>query len=345
MEPKTDILSLLPSELENFITSLGEPKFRAKQVLNWLYKSVDSFAEMTNLPKNLIQKLEDTSFINRLTVERKLCSKLDGTVKYLLRLYDGEFVECVFMRYKHGNTICISTQVGCLMGCTFCASTLNGKVRDLAPSEMLGQITAVERDLDEKVSNVVLMGMGEPLDNYDNVLKFLRIVNLPEGRNIGMRHISLSTCGLVDKIRRLMEENLQINLSISLHAPNDEVRSKIMPVNNKWHMDELLAVCREYADKTGRRIHFEYTVVPGVNDSADNAKELASRLKGMLCHVNLIPVNPVKERNYTVPDKKSVQFFCKLLNNQGICATIRRTLGEDVDASCGQLRRRAVEDR
>lgn len=341
---KTDILSLYPQEIEELVISLGEPKFRGKQIFSWLYKSVDSFSEMTNLPKKLIEKLEETCFINRPTVARKLVSKTDGTVKYLFKFYDGEYVESVFMRYKHGNTVCISTQVGCLMGCSFCASTLNGKTRDLTPSEMLGQITEIERDLNEKVSNVVLMGMGEPLDNYDNVIKFLRLINNPEGRNMGMRHISLSTCGLVDKIRRLMEEDLQINLSISLHAPNDEIRNTLMPVNRKWNMDALLSVCREYAEKSGRRIHFEYTVVKGVNDSKENALELAKKLKGMLCHVNLIPVNPVKEKNYTFPDKKNIQFFCKLLNNCGICATIRRTLGEDVDASCGQLRRRVIEN-
>ena len=275
---KTDILSLYPQEIEELVISLGEPKFRGKQIFSWLYKSVDSFSEMTNLPKKLIEKLEETCFINRPTVARKLVSKTDGTVKYLFKFYDGEYVESVFMRYKHGNTVCISTQVGCLMGCSFCASTLNGKTRDLTPSEMLGQITEIERDLNEKVSNVVLMGMGEPLDNYDNVIKFLRLINNPEGRNMGMRHISLSTCGLVDKIRRLMEEDLQINLSISLHAPNDEIRNTLMPVNRKWNMDTLLSVCREYAEKSGRRIHFEYTVVKGVNDSKENGQFYASTI-------------------------------------------------------------------
>lgn len=344
MENKTDLLSLSPEEMTDLALSMGQPKFRGKQLWDWLYKPVNTFDEMRNLPKAFIGQLKDSCAIRRLQVERKQVSS-DGTVKYLFRLWDGEFVESVFMRYNHGNTVCISTQVGCRMGCRFCASTLGGRVRDLAPSEMLGQVLGIEADLKETVSNIVLMGMGEPLDNYDNVLKFLRIINRPEGRNIGMRHISLSTCGLVDGIRRLMEENLQINLSISLHAPNDAIRKQMMPVANRYPMDELLAACRDYAQKTGRRIHFEYTVVHGVNDSEACARELASRLRGMLCHVNLIPVNPVKERDYTPPDKKSVQIFCKLLNNLGICATIRRTLGEDVDASCGQLRQRALKDR
>ncbi len=339
---KTDILSLMPEEVTDLAVSLGQPKFRGKQLWDWLYKPVDCFDQMTNLPKAMVEQLAETCYLRRLTVERKLVSK-DGTVKYLFRLWDGEFVESVFMRYKHGNTVCLSTQVGCRMGCRFCASTLGGKIRDLVPSEMLEQVLAIERDLNERVSNLVLMGMGEPLDNYDNVLKFLRLVNRPEGRNIGMRHISLSTCGLVEQIYRLAEEDLPINLSISLHAPNDTIRRQMMPVANKYAMDDLLVACRAYADKTGRRIHVEYTVVHGVNDSKDCAMELASRLKGMLCHVNLIPVNPVKERDYTPPDKKSVEIFGKLLNNLGICATIRRTLGEDVDASCGQLRQRTVE--
>lgn len=343
MENKIDLLSLLPEELMELVQSMGQPKFRGKQLWDWLYQPVDRFDQMTNLPKAFLAKLEETCFIDRLTVERKRISK-DGTVKYLFRLRDGEFVESVFMRYKHGNTVCISTQVGCRMGCRFCASTLGGRVRDLFPSEMLGQVMGIERDLNEKISNIVLMGMGEPLDNYDNVLKFLRIVNRPEGRNIGMRHISLSTCGLVDQIHRLMEENLQINLSISLHAPNDDIRRQMMPIANRHTMEELLAACRDYANRTGRRIHFEYTVVHGVNDSEACARELATRLRGMLCHVNLIPVNPVKERGYTPPDKKSVQIFGKLLNNLGICATIRRTLGEDVDASCGQLRQRTIKE-
>ena len=339
---KTDLMSLFPSELTDFVLSLGEPKYRASQLFSWLYK-VDSFAEMKNLPKSFLAKLEETAFLDRLTVKNKLVS-VDGTVKYLFSLSDGELIESVFMRYKHGNTVCLSTQVGCRMGCRFCASTLKGKIRDLRPSEMLGQVLAIEKDLHETVSNLVLMGMGEPLDNYDNVLRFLKLVNLPEGRNIGMRHISLSTCGLVDRIRELAEENLQINLSLSLHAPNDDIRKQMMPIANKYSIDDVLSACRDYAEKTGRRIHIEYTVVHGVNDSPEHARELANRLRGMLCHVNLIPVNPIKEREFVPPDKKSVQVFAKLLNNFGICATIRRTLGEDVDASCGQLRQRALKE-
>ena len=339
---KTDLMSLFPSELTDFVLSLGEPKYRASQLFSWLYK-VDSFAEMKNLPKSFLAKLEETAFLDRLTVKNKLVSA-DGTVKYLFSLSDGELIESVFMRYKHGNTVCLSTQVGCRMGCRFCASTLKGKIRDLRPSEMLGQVLAIEKDLHETVSNLVLMGMGEPLDNYDNVVRFVRMLGEEGGVHIGMRHISLSTCGLVDRIRELAEENLQINLSLSLHAPNDDIRKQMMPIANKYSIDDVLSACRDYAEKTGRRIHIEYTVVHGVNDSPEHARELANRLRGMLCHVNLIPVNPIKEREFVPPDKKSVQVFAKLLNNFGICATIRRTLGEDVDASCGQLRQRALKE-
>lgn len=340
--PQIDIKSLTIQELKDIIVQNGGKAFRAKQIFAWLHKGVTDFSQMTDISKREIEIYKEVFYINTIETERKLCSKTDGTIKYLFKLRDGEFVESVFMKYKHGNSVCISTQVGCRMGCRFCASTLNGKIRDLSSSEMLDQVFKMREDTGEQISNIVLMGMGEPLDNYDNVIKFLKNVNCSEGINIGMRHISLSTCGLVDKIYKLLDENLQLTLSVSLHASNDEKRREIMPIANKWNMDELLTACRVYAEKTGRRISFEYTVIHGVNDTKEDAIELAERLRGILCHVNLIPVNPVKERDFRPGNKENIIFFCKLLKNLGICATIRRTLGEDIDASCGQLRQKAV---
>ena len=270
--------------------------------------------------------------------QKKLVSKNDGTVKYLFRLYDGECVESVFMRYEHGNTICVSTQVGCRMGCTFCASTLMGLKRNLLPSEILGQVIAAQRDLGEKVSNIVMMGIGEPLDNYDNVRKFLTLVNTDEGLNIGHRHISLSTCGLCDKIRSLADEKLQITLSVSLHASDSETRKKLMPVAKKFDLDELINACKYYIEKTGRRISFEYSMISGENDSHEHASRLAKLLSGMICHVNLIPLNDVKERSYTKSSKKAIEDFVKILEKHRITATVRRRLGSDINASCGQLR-------
>ncbi len=342
--PEIDIKSLTIEELKAIIVQSGGKAFRAKQIFAWLHRGVTDFSQMTDISKKEIEYLKENYYINTLEIERKLCSKNDGTVKYLFKLRDGEFVESVFMKYKHGNSVCISTQVGCRMGCKFCASTLNGRIRDLTPSEMLDQVLSIRDDTGEQISNIVLMGMGEPLDNYENVLKFLRIVNCSEGINIGMRHISLSTCGLVDKIYKLLEENLQLTLSVSLHASNNETRREIMPIANKWSMDELLKACKIYGDKTGRRISFEYTVIEGVNDKKEDAAQLAKCLKGILCHVNLIPVNPVKERNFKPGNKENIIFFCKLLKNYGICATIRRTLGEDINASCGQLRQNTVSN-
>ena len=298
-------------------------------------KCVASFDEMTNLSKDLRNVLSEKYILTSAKIARKLVSEIDGTVKYLFSLYDGEKIESVVMSYHHGYTICISTQVGCRMGCVFCATGMNGLKRNLFPGEMLSQITAAEKDLDIRISNVVLMGMGEPLDNYENTLKFLQLVNDDEGKNIGARHISLSTCGLVDKMQELSKEKLQITLSVSLHAPNDMLRSEMMPINNKWNIEKLLTACKEYTDATKRRISFEYTVVDGVNDSEECAKELAKRLKGMLCHVNLIPLNTVSGKEYK-PSQNSKK-FCELLNNMGINATIRRTLGSDINASCGQL--------
>ena len=345
-ESKTDLLSLELHELEALMGELGEPKYRAKQLFTGMHKGI-SPESLTNISKATKAKLAEVSFYALPTVERKLVSALDGTVKYLFRLADGNCVESVIMRYEHGITICISSQVGCRMGCRFCASTIDGKVRDLAPAELLGQILAATLDLGERISNIVMMGIGEPLDNYDNVIKFLRLVGHPDGLNIGYRHISLSTCGIVPKIRALAKEAFPITLSISLHAADDETRSAIMPVNNKWGVSELLDACRDYYKTTGRRISFEYTLIAGKNDSPDTARKLGAILNeklrsgrdGMPIHVNLIPVNEVKERDFVRSDKKAVALFAATLEKQGIRATVRRKLGADINASCGQLRR------
>ena len=351
MNNKTELLSLLPEELEALMLDLGEAKYRADQIFPQLHKGT-SPGGMTNLGKALRQKLSEAALWHLPQIERKLISAIDGTVKYLFSLHDGNCVESVVMKYEHGNTICISSQVGCRMGCKFCASTIGGRVRDLTAGELLGQVIAAQKDTGERISNIVLMGIGEPLDNYDNVIKFLHLVNHPKGINIGYRHISLSTCGLVDKIHRLREENLPITLSISLHAPDDETRSAIMPVNNRYGVDELLDACRTYYSATGRRISFEYTLIAGKNDSPANAQKLArvlnTRLRGekgqkngmaMPIHVNLIPVNEVKETGFTHSDKHAVKKFAAILESCGIRATVRRTLGADINASCGQLRR------
>ena len=333
-----DLLSMFPEELSALCVELGQPKYRGKQIFEGLYKGVRDINEFSSLPKSFREKLTESAFIPTAKIKRKLVSSIDGTVKYLYELHDGETVESVFMRYHHGNTMCISTQVGCRMGCAFCASTKAGLVRSLAPSEMLLQILEAERDLGERVSNIVLMGMGEPLDNYDNVMKFLRLVNHENGLNIGLRHISLSTCGLVDKIDRLADEGLPVTLSISLHAPNDEIRRQTMPIANKWSINELLGACRRYIDKTGRRISFEYALIDGVNDSKEHAHELGRLLSGMLCHVNLIPVNPIKEKNFKRSEKNAIKVFTETVETYKISATVRRRLGSDINASCGQLR-------
>ena len=327
-------------ELTAYIVSLGEPKFRAAQIWGWLLKGAD-FSEMKNLPAALRAKLEENAFVATAKPVRKLVSK-DGTIKYLYELHDGEKIESVLMRYKHGNTICISSEAGCPMGCAFCASTLKGLSRRLLPSEMLSQIISTQKDTGERVDGIVLMGIGEPLDNYDNVLKFLRLVGSPDGLNIGYRHISLSTCGLVDRIGRLAEENLAITLSISLHAADDETRSSLMPVNKKWNIEQLLTACRAYFEKTGRRISFEYTLVRGKNDTVSDANKLADVLykycSGMPLHVNLIPVNNVEERGFLPSEKSGIEAFAHTLEGRHITATVRRKLGSDIDASCGQLR-------
>ena len=348
---KKELLSLLPNELEEAMVALGEAKYRAKQIFPQLHRG-QSPDEMTNVGKALREKIRESFVWHLPVVERKLVSKLDGTVKYLFSLADGNCVESVVMKYSHGNTICISSQVGCRMGCKFCASTIGGKVRDLPAGELLGQVIAAQKDCEERISNIVMMGIGEPLDNYDNVMRFLRLVNCEEGINIGYRHISLSTCGLVDKIERLAEENFPITLSISLHAPDDETRSSIMPINNRWGVDALLDACRAYFVKTGRRISFEYTLIAGKNDTKENAQTLArvlnaklrSRTETMPIHVNLIPVNEVSETGFVRAGKDAVAAFAKVLESRGIRATVRRKLGSHINASCGQLRRAAMKE-
>ena len=337
---KRDILSMSFEELEIAVKELGEPSFRAKQIYSWLHVScVTDFEDMTNLSKALRQKLNDNFVIFTVSIEKKLISEYDDTQKYLFRLHDGEFIESVLMKYKYGYTLCVSTQVGCRMGCKFCASTLDGVVRNLTASEILSQIYTAQRDNDIKISHTVLMGMGEPLDNYDNVMRFLELITDEKGQNMSMRHISLSTCGVVPKIYELMEKNLQLTLSVSLHAPSDEIRSSMMPVNRKWGVDELLTACRKYTDKTHRRISFEYAMVSGSNDSDDCARLLAKKLQGILCHVNLIPVNEVKETGCKKSSRERIESFSKILEKSGFAVTVRRKLGSDINASCGQLRR------
>ncbi len=344
MTEKIDLYSMLPAEVEAYLISLGEPKFRAKQLFPRLQDGTP-ISEISNLPKALRERLAEETLNPIPTVEKKLVSKIDGTVKYLFRLYDGECIESVLMKYKHGNTLCVSSQVGCRMGCRFCASTLAGRVRNLLPSEILGQIIAATRDSGERVSNVVMMGIGEPLDNFDNVVRFLTLVNHADGLNIGYRHISLSTCGVVPKILELAELDLPITLSISLHAANDAQRSAIMPVNNKWKIDELLSACVSYYKKTGRRISFEYTLIHGKNDTEADAYALARLLTsafrgtGAPIHVNLIRVNEVAEIGFKNPSTEAANKFAELLNSRGCVATVRRRLGSDIEAACGQLRR------
>lgn len=340
---KTDIKSLTYTELVNETQKLGLKPFRAKQIYSWLHKfGAVSFDEMSNISKDLRNTLDENYFITSCELENKYVSKIDDTVKYLFRLYDGEYIESVIMKYKYGYTICVSSQVGCKMGCKFCASTLAGFKRNLSASEIECQLHAAQKDLGIRISNIVLMGIGEPLDNYDNVIKFLRNVNDENGLNISMRNITLSTCGIVPNIYKLMEEDLQITLTISLHAPNDEIRSRTMPVNDKWNIDEVLKACKDYANKTNRRVSFEYTLIKNVNDTEECALELSRRLNGMLCHVNLIPVNNVEERKNIRSTDDSINKFMHLLKKSGINATIRRTLGSDINASCGQLRRKKI---
>lgn len=337
----TDLKSMTLEEMSDLLKGWGEPAFRAGQVFTWLHKGVTSFDEMSNLPKSLREKLAQECFITCPQVERKQQSAQDGTIKYLWKLADGNCIETVLMRYQHGNTVCISCQVGCRMGCAFCASTLGGKIRDLKPSEMLDQVLFTQIDSGLEISNIVLMGIGEPLDNFDTVLRFLELVNHAKGMNIGMRHISLSTCGLVEKIDKLAEYRLQLTLSVSLHAPDDETRSKIMPVNRSVGVKKLMDTCRRYFEKTGRRISYEYAMIDGVNDSDEQADILAGLLKGTPGHVNLIPLNHVEES--PLKPSRRVTAFQKRLESHGVTVTVRRRLGGDIDASCGQLRRKAMK--
>ena len=338
-----DLKSMTQEEITRFLRDLGEPAFRGKQVFTWLHKGVRSFDEMSNLSKALREKLKAQCTITVPTVARKQVSRLDGTIKYLWRLSDGNCIETVLMQYRHGNTVCISSQVGCRMGCAFCASTVAGKVRDLTAGEMLDQVLFTQLDAGREISNIVLMGIGEPLDNRENVLRFLELVNHPDGLHIGMRHISLSTCGVVPGINWLADLGLQITLSVSLHAPDSETRSKIMPVNRAYDVEELFAACHRYFKKTGRRISFEYAMIDGVNDHDWQADLIAKKLKGMPGHVNMIPLNDVVESPFK-PSRR-IGAFQKRLESHGITATVRRSLGGDIDASCGQLRRKAMEEK
>lgn len=336
---KIDIKSMTVDEISLLMKEMGQPNFRAAQIFKWLHSGTVSFDEMSDLSKELRTALKEKCYIADVNIVRRLESEIDGTVKYLYSLYDGETIESVLMKYNHGYTVCISTQVGCRMGCKFCASGIGGLRRNLTASEMLSQLLAAQRDNGIRVSNVVMMGMGEPLDNFDNSARFLKLVSDEKGMNIGLRHISLSTSGVVDGIYKLAQLNMPITLSISLHAPDDEIRSKTMPVNKKWNIDALLKACRDYQKVTTRRISFEYAMIMGVNDTDECAIRLAKRLKGLLCHVNLIPANPVIETDFKKSDQKRIDAFKKRLEKCGITATIRRTLGADINASCGQLRR------
>lgn len=338
-----DLKDLSFEELQELLCGIGEPKFRAKQIFAWLSKGVESFEEMSDISKKTREKLAEISCISTLKIREKYVSKLDKTTKYLFELEDGNCIESVVMYYKHGITICISSQVGCRMGCAFCASTIGGLYRSLTAGEILNQVIFAQKDIGERISNIVMMGIGEPLDNYDNVIKFLHNVNHELGLNIGLRHISLSTCGVVDRIYDLAKEKMPITLSVSLHAPNDEIRDSIMPINHKYKIAELMTACRDYIDTTTRRISFEYSLISGVNDSKENAHKLARLLKGMLCHVNLIPVNKVKERGFEKGTRAQIDMFLNTLISLGINATVRRELGSDISASCGQLRKKVID--
>lgn len=338
-----DLKSMTLAELEDFVVNNGFPKFRAKQIFNWIYKGVRQFDQMTNLPKAMISCLTEKARLSLLEPEEKFVSAIDSTVKYLYRLNDGNYIESVVMRYHHGYTICVSSQVGCRMGCSFCQSTKGGKIRDLTAGEILDQIMYANMDLGITIHNIVMMGIGEPLDNFDNVIRFLELVNDPQGLNIGYRHISLSTCGVVPGIERLADYDLPLTLSVSLHAPFDEIRSEMMPINRKYNIAVLLEACKKYQSVTGRRISYEYTLVRGVNDSDRCADRLISLLRGTLCHINLIPVNKIDNGKYDPTEREAVLRFQKRLTDGGLNATIRRTLGADIAASCGQLRSKKMK--
>ncbi len=343
---KLDIRSLQYDELINWCEQIGEKKFRAAQIYDWLHvKIVDSFDEMTNLSKNLRQKLNDNCECISLKMIDVQISKIDGTRKYLFELPDNNVIESVWMKYKHGNSVCISSQVGCRMGCRFCASTLDGLVRGLKPSEMLEQIYQIQKHTGERVSNVVVMGTGEPFDNYDNLIKFIKMLTDEHGLHISQRNLTVSTCGIVPNIKRFADEEFSVTLALSLHASNNEKRKSLMPVANKYNLDEILEACDYFYDKTGRRVTFEYSLVGGVNDTDQDAKELISMLKGKNCHINLIPVNPIKEREYVQSDKKVIENFKNKLEKSGINVTIRREMGRDIDGACGQLRKRYMQSK
>lgn len=342
---KLDLKDMSFEELSDWLSDLGEKPFRAKQIFRWVYRGVPSVFEMTDLSKDLREKLDGLCEIGHLGIERKLVSKIDGTIKYLFRLKDGNLIESVLMSYKHGNTICVSSQVGCRMGCRFCASTIGGLLRNLTPSEIIDQIMTAQADSGRKISNIVMMGIGEPLDNYDNVLKFLKNVNYAEGLNIGYRHISLSTCGVAERIYDLAKENLPITLSISLHSPFDEERKKIMPVDARYPLPVLLKALKNYLAVTGRRISVEYAMIRGQNDTRECAEELARLFKNMLVHINLIPINNVEERDFVKSSPKRIREFQNELERFGFSVTVRRELGSDIQAACGQLRKAVTEEK
>ena len=344
MEQKTDIKSMNLSELTEYIQSLGEKSFRAKQIYQWMHiKHVDSFDEMTNLSQSFREKLKETCSLTCLKKEEVQISKLDGTRKYLFLLEDGNVIESVLMRYKHGNSVCISSQVGCRMGCRFCASTLDGLVRGLRPAEMIDQIYQIGKDIGERISNVVVMGTGEPLDNYDNLLRFIELLTDENGINISQRNLTVSTCGLVPRMKQLADEKLSITLALSLHASNQNKRKELMPVANSYDIHEVVDACKYYFSKTGRRVTFEYSLVGGVNDTSEDAAELSALVKGMNCHINLIPVNPIKERSYVQSNAGVIEAFKNKLEKNGINVTIRREMGRDIDGACGQLRKKHID--
>ena len=340
MSEKIDLLGLLPDELETFLSQMGQPSYRAKQIFGWLHqKRVRSFGEMTNLPASFRAELEGVCEIGRINVQKRLVSSIDGTVKYLYGLRDGDMVEGVLMPYRHGNSLCISSQAGCRMGCAFCASTLGGLSRNLTPGELLGQVYAAADDVHPgRVGSVVMMGVGEPLDNFENVCRFLELLTHPDGFGMSLRHLSLSTCGMVDGIYKLAEKKFPLTLSVSLHAPNDELRSTLMPINRKFGISALMKACRDYLAATGRRISFEYSLIQDINDSAEHAKQLAALIKGMNCHVNLIAHNKIDERNLSRSGPKTVRDFQSQLERLGVSVTLRREMGTDLSAACGQLR-------
>lgn len=340
---KIEINSKTLDELIIEINSLEAPTYRAKQIYAWIHKNlVTSFDDMKNIPKDLIKKLDDKYYISNLSITEKYESSNDNTTKYLLKTDDNNIIESVFMKYSFGNTICISTQIGCHMGCNFCASTVNGLVRNLTTAEILNQVYIIKKHSQDNISNIVLMGSGEPLENFEHVIKFINIINSKDGLNIGERHITLSTCGLVDKIYDLAKLKLQINLAVSLHAPNDDIRASLMPIAKKYKIDELLKACKDYVKTTGRRVTFEYALIKNVNDSYNNAKELSKKLQKLNCHINLIPVNDVLERDYTKSNKNTIDSFAKVLEDFGVNTTIRRKLGSDINAACGQLRNKTM---